>query len=99
MSILFYYSKKKIAPAVHSWIKLHNESDKGLHVNKQWPQEFVHGKDYNAIYYSLRYQSNQIERSINRIHSNPIELNHVIGFDWQLSQKKNWSNGTQSNVD
>jgi len=41
---------------------LHNESDKGLHVNKQWPQEFVHGKDCNAIYYSLRYQSNQIER-------------------------------------
>ena len=27
-------------------------------------------------------QSNQIEHLINQIQSNPVELSHMIGFDW-----------------
>ena len=29
-----------------------------------------------------RDQSNQIEHLINQIQSNPVELNHMIGFAW-----------------
>ena len=29
-----------------------------------------------------RDQSNQIQHLINQIQSNPVELNHMIGFAW-----------------
>ena len=32
--------------------------------------------------FARRDQSNQIEHSINQIQSNPVKLNHMIGFDW-----------------
>ena len=41
-----------------------------------------------------RDQSHQIEHSINQIRSNPVELNHMIGFGnrIQSSSHKKWSN-------
>ena len=37
---------------------------------------------YFVLKNARRDQSNQIERSTNRIKLNPVELNHVTGFDW-----------------
>ena len=40
-----------------------------------------------------RDQSNQIERSINQIQSNPVELNHMIGFGNRTQSSSRKKNG------
>ena len=38
-------------------------------------------------------QSNQIEYSINQIQSNPVELNHTIGFGNRIQSSSHKKNG------
>ena len=45
-----------------------------------------------------RDQSNQIEHSINHIQSNPVKLNHMIGFGNRI-QSSSHKKMEQSNVD
>jgi len=40
-----------------------------------------------------RDQSNQIEHSINQIQSNPVELNHMIGFGNRIQSSSHKKNG------
>ena len=46
-----------------------------------------------------RDQSNQIEHSLNQIQSNPVELNHMIGFGNRIQSSSHKKKKEQSNVD